>query len=422
MNQNSMLRQNRLDAAVLGIVAAIGVAGLARESNAAPLGVSVVVERIGGDSDFNGYAQGNAPAILSAVPVFMDEFTLGTSTRAQSLALPTTTVGAQRALTEYYRNDTHNGYMTRSVDGQYLVTSGYQAAVGTASVGTDAGVSARRPIGLINMSGNVDTSSSFQLSSRTQTRSIATVDGNGFYINNASTAQGLRFLPGSGTIATQTPAASSGRLHDNAHRAIRIFDNKVFFTSNSSTAGPGLSVLDPTNPNLPTSTDATGTALPIQTFANTGTGSFVGQFVLLDRNANGFAGTDLDTAYIGFETTNGSGTGGVQKWAYNGTSWSLQYTLADAGAILGLDYAGDDALGNAVLYATTTSAPDASAGGAIRNRLVKWTDNGATATSTLVATSPANAYFRGVAVVPEPTSIAAIAFSGLALLHRRRRS
>ena len=80
------------------------------------------------------YRMGDGSAALSSngTAVFLDEYTTA-GALVQSIAVPTTTVGAQhRAVSS--GTATSEGWLTRSADGQYLLFPGYDAAVGTASI------------------------------------------------------------------------------------------------------------------------------------------------------------------------------------------------------------------------------------------------------------------------------------------------
>jgi hypothetical protein len=141
----------------------------------------------------------------------------------------------------------------------------------------------------------------------------------------------------------------------------------------------------------------------------------------------------LDLAYIADDRTTSGG--GLEKWTYNGTSWTNSWSLlvgASGTSTLqsgtGVGFAGirglagtyDSVLG-ASLYATTTETSN--------NRLISILDSGTATPSTYSTLQSAgtNFVFRGVDVspvaVPEPSTyaIAAAATLGMAGLMRRRR-
>lgn len=110
--------------------------------------------------------------------------------------------------------------------------------------------------------------------------------------------------------------------------------------------------------------------------------------------------------------------GGIQKWAFDGSSWSLQYTLGTgASSTVGargitVDWSGVDP----VIYATTgegTSTP---------NRIIGITDMGAGSAATLLATAGSAQFFRGISYIPEPSSLALFGLMGAAWLLRRKTS
>ena len=66
------------------------------------------------------------------------------------------------------------------------------------------------------------------------------------------------------------------------------------------------------------------------------------------------------------------------------------------GRSLVVDFSG----ANPVIYATTAETTTGTPAVPVSNRLVKIIDTGAASTATLLATSPANTSFRGVALAP----------------------
>ncbi|MFM8213142.1 MAG: Ig-like domain-containing protein, partial [Pirellula sp.] len=125
-------------------------------------------------------------------------------------------------------------------------------------------------------------------------------------------------------------------------------------------------------------------------------------FVMFDTDGNGV----LDRAYIADDRT--SAGGGLQKWTFNGTSWSSSWALLVNGsnalsATAGSGFAGMRGLsgsfssGIATLYATTTEASN--------NRLISIVDTGASTptSATQLATAGANYVFRGVDVFSDNT-------------------
>src|SRR5437763_8251176 len=89
----------------------------------------VVAERIGGDANF---AAGSALVSGTGTAIFVDEFSRTTNARLQTVALPATDPdagGPQRSIVEN-GSSSNVGFMSRSTDGNYLVTVGYGVDAG----------------------------------------------------------------------------------------------------------------------------------------------------------------------------------------------------------------------------------------------------------------------------------------------------
>jgi hypothetical protein len=90
------------------------------------------------------------------------------------------------------------------------------------------------------------------------------------------------------------------------------------------------------------------------------------------------------------------GGGGIQRWQYDGSTWSMAYVLNDnlpAGAYyVTADFSGV----NPVVYAVTAEADN--------NQIVRFSDTGAGATGTVVAYAGANQNFRGLRLGPAATT------------------
>jgi len=88
--------------------------------------------------------------------------------------------------------------------------------------------------------------------------------------------------------------------------------------------------------------------------------------------------------------------GGIQRWQFDGATWSLAYTLNDnlpGGAYyVTADFSG----ATPVVYAVTTEADN--------NQLVRFSDTGAGATGTVIARAGANQNFRSLRLGPLATT------------------
>jgi hypothetical protein len=88
--------------------------------------------------------------------------------------------------------------------------------------------------------------------------------------------------------------------------------------------------------------------------------------------------------------------GGIQKWTFNGTTWILGATFSAVTSGTATGYRGLTGVmlnGQVTLVGTTTEA--------VSNRVVVFVDTGSgSPTGALIATSPATANYRGVALQP----------------------
>src|SRR6202012_1636222 len=110
------------------------------------------------------------------------------------------------------------------------------------------------------------------------------------------------------------------------------------------------------------------------------------------------------------------GDGGLQKWSFNGTSWVLDYTLADglnlvvntakAGTTGLLGLTGEVVGGNVELFATnfTIGDTDPTFLYGITDVLADTTrpTGGLTETFTQLAAAPVDSNFKGVSFAPAP--------------------
>jgi hypothetical protein len=397
---------------IRSLVALVTIAALAFHVNyarAAAFSGGIVVERIGGDADF---MSGTAQVAGTATPIFLDEFSLSTGNRIQTIALPATDpdgAGAQHQITEN-GNASNIGFVQRSADGHYLVAMGYAVDVdSTGLVGSST--TNNRIIARIAANGTVDTSTGYTDANSVDVnlngtpRSATSADGSSFYFITANATSGMRLLPSFGSVVDTTLRAGG---ENSTGRTVSIYGGRLFF---SSSANNSLTSVTNASGGLPTTDDPTNIKTPLLALTDN---SNPEAFVLLDRDANiSFDGTGLDTLYIAnlntIDTSNtnptgSSNTGGIQKFTFDGTTWNQQITYNSGlssdntvpvfGGINGLTFAGVDGSNNPILYATTR------AGANVGNALVKLVDSGPSAAFTVVATAPVNTVLRGVTLAP----------------------
>jgi len=277
-------------------------------------------------------------------------------------------------------SSTSEGILTLSADGRYLLAAGYNAEVGTASVGTTTSAAVARTVARVDAGRNADISTTLPNAySGGNIRGAASADGSGFFLSGSNA--GVRYA----TMGAATSSSISTTVTNS--RAVRVYRNRVYFSTGTGTT-PGIYVLD-----LASNTTSGQTATP---FLTTGSGANSASpygFVLFDRDPNipGF-----DAAYVADDGV-GSSTPGIQKWAFDGTTWTMQ------GQPIGSAYRGLTGTlnpdGSVTLYATTNT----SAGG---NQLVSVTDanayNAAPSSTTVTTrvTAVPRAALRGVEFAP----------------------
>ncbi|WP_373717273.1 PEP-CTERM sorting domain-containing protein [Roseateles sp.] len=380
------------------IALALGAAALAPSAQAAAFKAGdIAIYRVG---------TGGSSLSSAATAVFIDEYTTN-GTLVQSIALPTLANGASFALTAS-GTATSEGLMTLSADGKSLVLTGYNAAVGTAGVASSTAASVTRVVGVVGANGSVNTTTGLGNNfDKNNIRSAVSTDGNQLWVAGATT----------GVVATTVGSTGNGTVVSSTvtnNRQLEIFNGQIYVGNSSgnglhyATIGAGT----PTNsgnvmnalPGLPTGTNASSPYA----------------FFMADLNPN-VAG--LDTLYVADDGLNGNG--GLQKYSFNGTTWSLKGTVGSAATLRGLT-GSVNANGSVSLFAVGGGGSGPTGGGV----LYGFTDVGA-ATSTLsgslttLATAANNTAFRGVALapIPEPQTYA-LMLSGLlavAFMARRRR-
>jgi len=359
-----------------------------------------------------GAAGGTTSLTSAAAPVFIDRFdSIAPAQLAPTVtwALPTTTIGAQRRLT-ISGSQVAEGGLQLSGNGQYLVLGGYDASVGTAG-GTGAGLlnnsGTGRVVARIDSAGNIDTSTvygngEFSGAAGTGLRGVYSADGTSFYgVGNGTgtlpgTSGGIRRIAFGTITAPALPSTlispgNAGTGTANVRR-VQAFNAQLYATTNSSP----FTGVNSIGAGIPTNSGNSQTNL-------FGTGGSSYDFFFLSSTI----------AYLTDTRAIASG-GGLQRWNFDGSVWSLAYTLTtglDVGlsGLTGLSLAGGD-----VYFAGITSDG---------RRLVTITDNtgnvSATGSFVTLATAPANTFFRGVAI-PTPGAAFVLGLGTLAASRRRR--
>jgi hypothetical protein len=344
-------------------------------------GGNLLVERLG---------DGTTALTNAATQVAILEYATSGGSTVQTIALPTT--GANQVTDS--GTATSNGYL--NVYNGLVGVPGYNSPLGTTSVaatntkvgtvlGQDGLVASRTLFpaapNVIPFSGN-------------NFRSLIATGNDKFYATGtgSGTTGGVWYADGGAFTQISTTVTNL--------RNVEIYNGQLYVSTGSGT--PGIYAV---GTGLPTSSGQSAVSAinmaPAAGGPGTGTASPYG-FVMFDTDGNGV----LDRAYIADDRT--SAGGGLQKWTFNGTSWSSSWALLvnasnSLSGTAGLGFAGLRGLsgsfsnGVATLYATTTEASN--------NRMISIVDTGiSTPTSaTQLATAGANFVFRGVDVFPDNT-------------------
>ncbi len=328
-----------------------------------PAPTAVVVVRVG---------DGSAARTNAATAVFLDEFSLAGSL-ITSVALPISATPISLS-----GSATSEGCLALSNDGHFLTLAGYGVAPGLASVAASMSATVPRVVARIDAALGVNVSSSTSTAYDVNNiRSAVTSDGTHIWTGGTAATVGLngvQHISYGASTSTQVSAVP-GNI-----RCVGIYDGQLYATSGSA----GFTTVHAIGSGLPTTSGSTGTALAGMPTS----GASPYGFVLLDLNTS-VAG--VDTAYIADDSAVAAG-GGVQKYTFDGSVWTLATTFTVAATGCRGVTAIPGPLGVTV-YATTAEINT--------NTLVSWLDTGFGSPSpTLIATAATNTIFRGVAAAP----------------------
>ncbi|MGL4512672.1 MAG: PEP-CTERM sorting domain-containing protein [Lacipirellulaceae bacterium] len=360
---------------------------------------NLAVYRVG---DGQSYANG------VAAPVFVDEYT-PSGTLVQSIPMPTTATGNQLGFTgRYGGGETEEGLLTVSTDGRYLVLPGYSSAVGTTNVTGSAvsGTTNQRVLGRIDNAGNIDTSTGLgNLYSAAQFVSAASTDGSSIWVSGKfGPGIGVNYTQfGSGTFANVIgePAPGNNAVNHQT-RGIGIWGGDLFVTTgtNNRPVSP-MTVVYQVGTGLPT----TGQAAAITLSGVNPPAGTPATMALFDVNAQV---PGLDVMY--YTNMGGDAFRKYSKQADN--TWLASGTIPagnqDWHGLTGIVVGNDVQLYATKLNSELTSLLDTTGHNGDFSALAP----------TTIATAAEGTYFRGVTFapsVPEPASLALVAFGALSL-------
>ncbi|MGZ3941892.1 MAG: T9SS type A sorting domain-containing protein [Bacteroidia bacterium] len=306
---------------------------------------------------------GSSALTASSAPTFLKEYTIA-GAAGISVAMPTT--GAAR-LTASGSASTE-GLITLSASGQFIIVPGYDAGSGTATVSSTTSSTVNRVIDTVSflaIPGRATVTSSFF--SANSTRSACSDGLNNYWQTGGSSGT---CYTGSGTAAAVSTTVAN-------ERGVNIFNNKLYFSTGSGTHG----------------IYQVGAGAPPTTSGNTATN-------IINSGASGSPqafeiNKTSDVCYVADDQA--SSAGGIQKWTYNGTSWTLAYTLGTGVTNIGArGVTVDWSTPNPTIYGTSAESSG--------NRVFKIVDAGAGSSATTLVTASTNTIFRGIVFSPYCTA------------------
>jgi hypothetical protein len=333
---------------------------------------------------------GAAPLSATAAAVQLEEYRPTGGAPLRTLAIPSS--GPNRLTLA--GDDYKAGHVARSGDGRFLTFVGYDANAGTASVkGTSSSVVAR-VVGKVDLAGSytvpVAVTDSYD---KDGPRSVISMDGIGYWL--VGPAGGLHFTIVSSSTSVLIPQPPTTDLSDG--RYLGFFDGRLYASSMGNFWSSGVLTFTSAMPyGQEASTTVVGSAVQSDGFA----------LVDVDPNVPG-----VDTLYYAVNVTQSLPMDDnkliVRKSIFDGGTWNpdlnFQPMLPTGTSTDFVPTHGLAAIKTATgvrVYVTTSSSAVPTA----PNMLVTFFDDGTTETPpvTILAHSPSNAVYRGVALSPTP--------------------
>lgn len=229
---------------LFALVAAIVLTLVAQASAALSPG-DVVVYRVG---------NGSAALSSSGTQVFLDEYE-PSGELVESIALPTAASASNKPLVAS-GSATSEGLLTLSGDGNYLLATGYDAAVGTSKVAETKSASTPRTIARVNAGGEVDTSTALtDAANENNVRSATSSNGTDIWVGGA--AGGVRHT----TLGSSTSTGLNET--DKNVREVSISGGRLYASADPTKAG-ALTIAT-VGSGLPTTATQTIANLPFST-------------------------------------------------------------------------------------------------------------------------------------------------------------
>lgn len=328
---------------------------------------------------------GSIPLANTGNPIVLREYN-PTGIPTFSTIIPST--GANAMLIR--GSSVSEGYISRSADNKCIVFGGYMKALpNTSTLNALAASTISRGVGLVDANGN------FMLGATCGVSALASGDIRGATATNSANVWATSSSQGCSYYGTTSTAANIQNAKSNL-RAIHIFNNQLYFSSQVTSGTPAVAGIFSVGNGIPTNSSQSVTAI-----INTGLSSLPGQFFFSPNNS---------ICYVADARSLSNG-GGIQKWINSTGTWSLAYTLPTGTSNVGAFGVVANFSGiNSIVYATTTEGSN--------NRLIAIIDNGAGSSATTIATATfPNTIFRGLAFSPTsstctPASVSSISHIG----------
>ena len=314
-------------------------------------------------------------------PVSLDEYTTN-GTFVRNHPMPVTVSGPNRRIISSGSSSTE-GMMSRSEDKKFLIVTGYDTIPDSdrSAISSSTSANVNRVVGVIGADGSIDATTALTDAYNTNSfRSVASTNGTDIWLagNGSAGTAGVRYTTKGSTTSTLLSTSVTNI------RVVNIFKGQLYCTTGSG----AFKSISAVGTGLPTTSGQTIAVLPGMPNVTASTE---------DPNTFSIKPVTGDTAYIA-DSRAKNRSGGVQKWAYNGTTWTLLYTL-DSGLTSGIrSIVVDWSTPRATIYGTNNDSYMKDMPG---NKIVAVTDNDSTSEFTAIATADINFMFRGIALAPE---------------------
>jgi hypothetical protein len=267
-----------------------------------------------------------------ATLITLEEFSpsiTANSTPLMAVVYPSAVAGDNVGMVGEYGTSSE-GTIHLSADGLYLTEGGYSAVPALAYTATATAQSTDtqvpRVAALVDANTNTNTSSVFNdIYNTNNPRGVYTPDDVNLYLSGQGAGvgdEGGLYYSQVGTNTTTGGAAPTGIFNVVSTRDVQEYQGNLYYSADQN-SGKGIQTGIFEYTGLPTTSQSTNTGTRL-TPANDG-GS-------VNYSPEGFFFANATTLYVadtGDPKAGGTGDGGIQKWAYNGSQWVLQYTLTN---------------------------------------------------------------------------------------------